>query len=129
MPPETPARIIYEALERHGYVKGPDDLAAIVEVSKGSMWLYLLAGPDPRRIRARPQTLHRWASGVALHTRLQISIVLPPRTNACIHVQGRDSAGDAITPYTLPSTLAPPTKIARKKVGINKKVDEPALPK
>jgi hypothetical protein len=91
------------------------------------MWSYLLPPEDERRLRPRPQTLHRWAGAIASHTRLQISVVLPPRTAACIHVQGRDHQGFAITPYTLTSTLQAPGKIKRKRNKVNKKVDQGTL--
>ena len=110
----TPAQVIFQALERHGYVSTRAGFAELVKVNPKNAWAYLLDDGDERRIRPRPQTLHRWASAIAERTWLQVSIVMPPLAAVHVHVQGRDSAGNAITAYALATTLQAPEKNIRR---------------
>ena len=92
---------LHGVLQRHGYATSKAATARLLGIREPNIWAYLVEAGSTSHIRPRPETLHRWCSRLVGLTGLQVTIVLPPASALCVHVQGRAQDRVPIVPYLL----------------------------
>lgn len=94
---DTATRVLWGALERHGYVQSIADFARVLRVDPKNASAYLAPrGERRRRIKPRLDTISQWCWAISQTTSLSVGFSCDPSGEIVIEISGFHADGTPI---------------------------------